>query len=134
MPHRIEKIQSTMARAVQEVLARGLHDPRAGGLITVTHVDVSPDLRNAVVHVSVLPAEKGSLTVHALEHAARHIRREVGEKMHIKKMPEFTFRLDESLKRQAEVFTAINLASQGRREAEDADEKGDAGGGKGDGA
>ncbi len=114
MSHRLEKIQSTMTRAVQEVLAQGLHDPRAGGLITITHIDVSPDLHNAIVHVSVLPAEKGSLTVHALQHAARHIRRGVGEKMHIKAVPELTFRLDDSLKKQAEVFAAINKAAASR--------------------
>lgn len=114
MSHRIEKVQSTLLRALQEVLARGLHDPRASGLITVTGITVSPDLKNATVMVSILPAEKANLAMHAIQGAARHIRRDVGELVALQKVPELNFRLDDSLKKQAEVFAAINKAAADR--------------------
>ncbi|MBY0312760.1 MAG: 30S ribosome-binding factor RbfA [Phycisphaerales bacterium] len=118
MSHRVEKIESTLARAVQEVLRRGLHDPRARGLISVTRVDVSPDLHNAIVFVSVLPEEHQDLTMHALKHAARHIRREAGELMAIRRLPELDFRLDLSLKKQAEVFEVLSKVEQERKAVE----------------
>lgn len=128
MSHRVEKIESTLARAVQEVLRRGLHDPRARGLISVTRVDVSPDLHNAIVFVSILPEEHQDLTMHALKHAARHIRREAGELMAIRRLPELDFRLDLSLKKQAEVFEVLSKVEQERKAA---DESGTTGGPEG---
>jgi len=110
MSHRIEKVESTLARAIQQVISRGLNDPRAGGLISVTHVDVSPDMANALVFISVYPEEKQAMSMHALRHAARHIRHEAGELIAIRKMPSIEFRVDSSLKRQAEVYDALAKA------------------------
>lgn len=110
MSHRLDKIQSTLQRAIQSVLAHGLHDPRAGGLITVTRVDVSPDLANAIVWISVLPEEKQNLTMHAIRHASRHIRHDASDLMDLNKMPQLDFRLDTSLKKQAEVYQALAKA------------------------
>jgi ribosome-binding factor A len=112
MTHRIEKVESTIGRAVQQVIARGLQDPRAGGLISVVKVDVSPDMATAMVFISVYPEEKQELTMHALRHAAKHIRREASELLAIRKMPNLDFRLDMSLKRQAEVFGALAKARE----------------------
>lgn len=131
MSHRLEKFASTLHRAVQQVISRGLHDPRAGGLISVTKVDVSPDLANAIVFVSVVPEEKQNLTLHALRHAARHIRREAGELMAAKRIPELDFRVDESLKAQAEVFDALARARAATPPASDAATPGDEGGSDG---
>lgn len=125
MSHRVEKVQATLARAVQEVLRRGLNDPRAGGMISVTSVDVSPDLRNAIVQVSVFPEEKQDLTMHALRHAAGHIRHEVGELMSIRRVPELEFRVDLSLKKQAEVLGAISKAVSQREQQGKADTSAD---------
>lgn len=110
MSQRIERIESTLARAVQQVIARGLHDPRAGGLISVTSVSCSPDLSNATVFISVYPEDRQELTLHALRHAARHIRREAGELMSIQKLPELSFKVDMSLKKQAELMDALAKA------------------------
>ena len=107
MSHHIEKLQSTLARAVQQVISQGLHDPRASGLISVTRVDVSPDQANALVFVSIFPEDRQELSMHALRHAARHIRHEAAELMAVRRMPSIEFRLDKSLKHQAEVYQAL---------------------------
>lgn len=107
---RTERVASTIQEAVQQVLARGLADPRLEGLITVTKVTVSDDLKAATVWVSVLPAEKQKLVVHGLKHAAAHIRRQVGDLVDMRQMPTVSFRLDESLKREAEVYRALDKA------------------------
>lgn len=117
MSKRVQQIQSTLLRALQEEIARGLHDPRAGGLITVTGVDVSPDLKNATVLVSVLPDSKQDLTLHALRAAARHLRRRIGERIAMHEVPELTFKTDESIKKQAEILSAFAKIRQERDES-----------------
>lgn len=106
-----EQIASTLKRAIQEVLSRGLSDPRVRGLISVTRVKVSPDLAHAAVGVSVLPAEHARLTLRGLEHAAKHIRSQVGRKVALRRMPRLSFHLDESLKKEAAVHAAISKSA-----------------------
>ena len=112
MPHRLEKVESTLARAIQQVISQGLHDPRASGLISVTRVDVSPEMAIAMVFVSIYPEERSELTMHALRHAAKHIRHQAAELIEIRRMPSIEFRLDKSLKHQAEVFDALAKARE----------------------
>lgn len=121
MSHRLDKVRSTLARAVREVIARGLNDPRATGMISVTEVTVSPDLRNATVLVSIYPEDRTKLTMHALESAAKHIRREVGEIIALNQVPALIFRLDTSLKKQAEVFNALGKAHDSLNRAKPGD-------------
>jgi ribosome-binding factor A len=113
-----------LRRAVQQVISRGLNDPRVQGLISVTQVQVSDDLADATVLVSVMPAERAELTVHGLRHAARHIRTEVGRSVRMRRVPRLSFRLDESLKKESRIIAAINeavCADERRRRRPDAD-------------
>jgi ribosome-binding factor A len=103
-------VASTIQEAVQLVLAKGLADPRLEGFITVTKVTVSDDLKAATVWVSILPIERQKLVMHGLKSAAAHIRRQVGDLVAIHHMPTVSFRLDESLKREAEVYRALDKA------------------------
>jgi len=119
MSHRAKQVASVLERAIKEVLARGLDDPRAKGLITVTGVDLTKDMREATVRVSVLPAENAELVMHALTHASRHLRHEVSERVDLRTVPTFRFRLDESLKRQAEVLDALAQVARERGEKSD---------------
>lgn len=107
MSRRTEQLASTIRGAVQEVLDRGLQDPRVSGLITVTGVRLTDDLATAFVSISVLPAERAGLTFHGLRSAARHVRHEVGKRVAMRRLPELDFRLDESFKQQAAVIEAL---------------------------
>ncbi len=107
MSTRQKQIASTLQRAAEQVLARGLADPRVKGLITVTGVEVSPDLRRATVLVSILPEDAEDLTMHGLRHAARHIRHQVSNIVAVHPMPQMDFKLDKSLKKQAAVLEAL---------------------------
>jgi len=116
MTRKSEQLASTLHRIVQDIIQRGLADPRIGGLITITAVRVTTDLREAIFSVSVLPEERQTLTLHGLQAAAAHIRHEASEEFEFPKLPSFVFRLDESLKRQAAIFRALNKAASERRE------------------
>ena len=107
MSRRQEQVASELRKALQTIIARGLADPRLAGLITVTEVNVSPDLKIATIGVSVLPEERQNRVFHGLRHAAPHLRRQVMDLVGFHNVPVFQFRLDTSLKKQAEVFEAL---------------------------
>ena len=74
-----------------------MKDPRlAGGLLTITRLEVTQDLDQARAFVSVLgDKEAAEQAVAALNRAAGHVRTEISRRMHIRKAPRFVFTLDE---------------------------------------
>lgn len=118
MIHRPEQMSSSIQKELQERLIRGLQDPRVSGIITITGVRVTEDLATAVISVSVLPEEKQDLTLHGLRSSAKFLRREVGEKIDTRQLPEFIFKLDASLKKQASIFTELDRVRQDRERLE----------------
>lgn len=121
--HRLAQLASLVQRIVQMEIQRGLSDPRLRGLVTVIGVDVMPDLEDATVRVSVLPAECGPLSVQALQHAAAHLRRAVLEGSRIRHAPRLRFVLDDSLKRAAELDAAMRTAAGDAGRAGDTDDE-----------
>ncbi len=107
MSHRVEQITSTLQRAVQTVISRGLNDPRVRGLVSVTKVVLDDGLAEATIFVSVMPAERGELTMHGLRAATKRIRRDVGNVIRLRRMPRLSFRLDDSIKKQAELEQSL---------------------------
>lgn len=107
MNKRTEQISSVIREAVQRVISRGLNDPRVRGIITVTDVRVTPDLNDAFLMVSILPEEHQELTMHGLKAAAGHIRKQIGDDVAARKLPRLNFRLDERMKKEAAVLSAL---------------------------
>ena len=79
------------------MLTRNTKDPRIG-FVTVTGVDLSPDLRHAKIYVSAMGTDRQKKeSLAALEHAAGWIRHELGQRVRMKFLPEIVFRTDSSL-------------------------------------
>lgn len=114
MSRRIDQLTSDIERGVRDVLAKGLHDPRVSGLITVTSVRVLPDMSRALIDISVLPADRQELTFHGIVAAAAHIRRQVSDQVRARVLPEFVFRLDTRLKKEAAVLKDIDKIREQR--------------------
>lgn len=113
--HRKDQLASMLRLSVQGVLSRGLSDPRLdGAMLTVTEVDLAPDYSNAVIRVSVLPEKAQKRSIAALQHAAKHIRHEVSEKLNLRSTPQFHFELDVSTKKQADVLAALSKVREER--------------------
>ncbi len=121
MSHRIEQAESTLRRVISQVLARRVSDPRIVGMVSVTRVEISPDRRNAGVFVSILPEQYEKRTMSGLMNAAIHIQNLVREEVAMRIVPHLSFHLDRSLKKQAEIFGAIDraLGADGSAEADD---------------
>jgi ribosome-binding factor A len=108
---RQQKVAAQIQRIVATVLLREIADPRVDGLISVTKVEVTPDLREAKVYLSILGGKKTPTTVMAgITSAGRRITGEVADKLPLQYVPRLTFHLDESLKRQADILKKIDEA------------------------
>jgi ribosome-binding factor A len=93
---RPQRLALEIQHEISRILFRDLKDRRIG-FVTVTGVELSPDLRHAKVYVSTMggAAEKQA-SLDALSHAAGWIRHELGQRIRIKFLPEIVFRADTS--------------------------------------
>lgn len=95
MSRRTERVGDVLRAEISTIINRKIRDPRVR-LTSVSAVDVSPDLRHARVHVSVVgdhAAQEASLE--ALRHAAGYIRGQVGRELkRLRNIPELRFELD----------------------------------------
>jgi ribosome-binding factor A len=101
-----------VAEGIRELVATFLtdqaKDPRLVGLVTVTGVDVSRDLRSAKVHVSVMGSDaERAATFEGLASLAGHLRARIGRELGLRVSPEITFRPDESIARAARIESLL---------------------------
>jgi ribosome-binding factor A len=103
-----------MREEIATFLANDVKDPRIMGLVTVTAVEVTRDLRHAKVFVSVLGSEsQRAATFDGLDGVAAHLRGRVGRALRLRVAPEIEFRNDESVAHAAKIE---QLLAQVRRE------------------
>ena len=93
---RPERIASEMKEIISQIIIEEIKDPRIG-FVTVTRVEVTPDIRNAKVYFSSLGGkEEKENAAEGLNSASGYIRKSLSEKMRLKFTPELLFKLDES--------------------------------------
>ncbi len=95
---RPRKVADLIQRELSELLRREVRDPRVG-MVTVTSVDVSPDLSHAKVFFTILEKEKLAGTTKALQRAAGFLRSQLAHRMKMYTTPELRFAYDESVER-----------------------------------
>jgi ribosome-binding factor A len=96
-----------MAEAVREVVSWAilaeLSDPRIRD-VTVTYVEVSPDLRSAKVHVSIMGDDtKQQLCMHGLAHSAGYLQKKIAKRIESRYTPKLRFILDMGVKKSIEI-------------------------------
>jgi ribosome-binding factor A len=108
---RQRKIEAELQRVLAEVIARDLNDPRVGS-ITITAVDVSPDMKNARVYFVPFAARQPLADVQqGLTHAGKFLRSEVARRLKLRHTPRLTFHFDESIDRAARLTALIDQAN-----------------------
>jgi len=111
---RQEKVASVVRETVSNVIQNRLSDPRLEGFVSVTKVDISPDLRNADVFISIMGTNdtirKKSFIV--IEHATRYIQKLVGQTTALKFCPHLHFYEDENLKKTLQIMKLIDEAAK----------------------
>lgn len=97
MSVRANRVGEQMKKELGEIIGRKMKDPRIG-FVTVTDVQVTGDLQQATVYISVLGDEKQrENTLIGLAKAKGFIRSEIGQRIRLRKTPEILFEFDESI-------------------------------------
>ena len=113
MSRRLERLNALFRQELSDLLLRGVRDPRLAQLVTITRVDISPDLTIAKVHVSVMgTVEEKASTMEGLTAAAAYLRRELAQRLTIRRIPSLTFRLDETMEEAAHVLDLIDRVAR----------------------
>jgi len=105
---RRDRVADQIRSELATLLAREVHDPGIG-FVTLTRVQVSPDLQLARVHYTALGDDKAQQnSARALERAAPFLRRQIGSRLRLKRAPELRFVYDESIAGQDRIERLLN--------------------------
>ena len=117
---RPDRVAEAIREEVATFLADGVKDPRVRGLVTVTGVYLTRDLRHAKIFVSVLGDDAARAdTMAGLAGIASHLRGHVGRALRLRAAPEIAFKYDPSVTYAARIETLFEQIRQERDGAED---------------
>lgn len=104
---RANRVAVQMQKELGDILTRKIKDPRVG-FVTVTDVEVTGDLQQAKVFISILGEEKEKQdTLLGLAKASGFIRSEIGQRIRLRKTPELTFEIDEAFEYGSRIDTLL---------------------------
>ena len=106
--YKINRITSDIRLALSELL-RQVKDPRVSRMLSIVKVDVSGDLSYATVYVSAIEGFEATVSsVKALKGAQGYLRRELGARLKLRKVPELRFVADDSIEQSANISKIID--------------------------
>ena len=106
--NRIGRINEELQRELSELL-RELKDPRVHKtMLSITHVETTPDLRYAKVYVSLLDKEYTKDTLAGLKSASGYLRRELGRSLQLRYTPELQWQADDSITHGAHILDILS--------------------------
>lgn len=119
--NRIGRINEEIQRELAELL-RELKDPRVHKtMLSITHVETTPDLRYAKVYVSLLDKEYTKETLAGLKSSAGYLRRELGRTFQLRYTPELQWQADDSIVQGAHILDILSKLDIPEDEHEDAE-------------
>ena len=119
MSRRTDRINEQLREEISMLLTRSIKDPRLNGIISITRVISSGDLRTARVHISVMGNNQTKREALAgIQSAASFLRRELRDRINMKHTPFLTYELDDSME---EADQLIRLMNQVKPEGQEPD-------------
>jgi ribosome-binding factor A len=103
---RTDRIAEEIKKVISEMIQNELKDPRVKGLISVTKVLITKDLKYCKIYISVLGADKNEV-LEGIKSGAGYMRKELGNRIEIRILPELNFILDDSLEYGAHIDQVI---------------------------
>ncbi len=104
---RLARIEEEYRKVLSSIIGYEMKNPNATGLISVTKVKVTNDLKYATVMVSILNSKNIKDTLAALKKSSGYIRSELAKKVNLRNTPELIFELDESLEYGAKIDSIL---------------------------
>lgn len=104
MKHRVGRVETQIQREVDDILLKLVNDPRVDG-VTITGVDLTGDLQQATIYFSILQdnAKKIAEAQAGLDKASGIVRREIGRRVRLFKVPTIKFAQDKSVQYGARI-------------------------------
>ncbi len=113
MSRRLRQINHLIQRELSDLLTREVNDPRLKGIISITEVEVSADLRQAKVFISILGSEEEREQAFAgLISASGFLRQKLGERLSLRYTPELRFQRDNSIERGSHLLHLMEKLAQ----------------------
>lgn len=121
---RTDRIASEIMREVERIIREDVSDPRTDCMFSITHVDVTRDLRYAKIYVSIYQEDKRTPMMKALKNAAGFIRHNLGQRVQLRYTPELLFELDTTIEYGVHIASLIEQVrkTEGSHDTEDSDQ------------
>lgn len=101
--NRMDRVNEEFKREISKIIDQDLKNPNITGIISVTKVKTSPDLKSARVYVSILNSKSKKNTMQGITNAAGYIRSELAKRINLRYTPELKFEIDEALEYGAKI-------------------------------
>tara|TARA_B100001146_G_C16058718_1_gene381159 strand:- start:116 stop:514 length:399 start_codon:yes stop_codon:yes gene_type:complete len=109
MSRRADRINGLLRQELSQLILKGIKDPRLSGVVSITNVSVSPDLRNAKVYLSVLGgSDIKTEALAGMQSAASFLRRELRNSISLRYVPFLKFELDQSLEDSTHLLNILD--------------------------
>ena len=120
MTRRADRINGLLRQEISLLLSREIKDPRLNGIISITEVQTSPDLRSARVFVSVLgDQETKDAALDGIQSAASFLRRSLRDRLKLRYVPFLKFALDDSIEDADALLRVIDQLQDGSKQEAD---------------
>lgn len=106
--NKMDRVNEELKRELSNIISYELKNPKVTGIISVTDVKTTPDLRFSKVYVSIINADNEKATLSNLKKSAGFIRSEIAKKLNMRITPEFIFVLDETMEYGAKIDNILN--------------------------
>jgi len=95
--NRLDKVNEELKKEISYIIDQDLKNPNITGIISVTKVKVSPDLKYARVYISIINSKSKKNTLEGLKNATGYIRTEIAKRINLRYTPEIKLELDDSM-------------------------------------
>ncbi|MGF1479572.1 MAG: 30S ribosome-binding factor RbfA [Cyanophyceae cyanobacterium] len=126
---RVSRVSALIKREVSQMLLNGIKDDRVGaGMVSITDVDVSGDLQHAKIFVSIYGTDEAKAeTMEGLKSSTAFVRRELGQRVRLRRTPEVVFLEDSSLERGDRMLHLLKQIDEDRQQKQTSENLEDAG-------
>lgn len=111
--NRLNRINEELKKEISNIISFELKNPDATGLISVTRVKITPDLKYAKVYVSMLNSKSKEKTLEALKKSSGYIRTSIAKKINLRITPELVFEEDDSMEYGMKIDSILKDLNRG---------------------
>ena len=117
--NRLARIDEEYKKELSQIIGYELKNPNVTGLISVTKVKVTPDLKFAKIYVSILNSKNIKETLEGLKKSAGFMRTELAKRVNLRNTPELIFEIDDSIEYGAKIDSILKEIMPKKQEEEE---------------